>query len=112
MLCARCFFFNPTAATEIYTLSLHDALPISRVKVSIRRWRPSRFTASRSGCAIRGCPADRKSTRLNSSHVKISYAVFCLKKRSCRIFVHSCLDGDSTTADYDKLRATPGGPTG
>src|SRR6478735_10429513 len=66
------FFFNDTATTEIYTLSLHDALPISR-----RSWRPPP-----GGCA---CPAspprDRKSTRLNSSHLVISYAVFCLKKK-------------------------------
>src|SRR2546428_10244698 len=69
------FFFNDTATTEIYTLSLHDALPI---------------------CAKRGadgefaCPPgrtreqeiDRKSTRLNSSHDQISYAVFCLKKKN------------------------------
>src|SRR6266571_7444243 len=65
------FFFNDTATTEIYTLSLHDALPIS--------WSPSN-TRSRS------CPwccgtRDRKSTRLNSSHMSISYAVFCLKKK-------------------------------
>src|SRR3712207_7666701 len=83
------FFFNDTATTEIYTLSLHDALPISVVRprghaqpyrtlltcapltkglsiVSVARvWRP-----------------DRKSTRLNSSHANISYAVFCLKKKT------------------------------
>src|SRR5438477_8809084 len=69
------FFFNDTATTEIYTLSLHDALPISRllvtwVEVGIR-------AAHRPG----ECDRDRKSTRLNSSHMSISYAVFCLKKK-------------------------------
>src|SRR2546429_6052260 len=72
------FFFNDTATTEIYTLSLHDALPISsgyRRRDSDRPPRPGHAPA---------CPAtvaDRKSTRLNSSHGYISYAVFCLKKK-------------------------------
>src|SRR5690349_24533689 len=71
------FFFNDTATTEIYTLSLHDALPI--------------FIAVDQSGFLGGAPAlelgfsghggDRKSTRLNSSHVEISYAVFCLKKK-------------------------------
>src|SRR6266403_4067865 len=68
------FFFNDTATTEIYTLSLHDALPISR-SPSARAgpWpRPGRAPWP---------SGDRKSTRLNSSHVEISYAVFCLKKK-------------------------------
>src|SRR5438874_12408983 len=72
------FFFNDTATTEIYTLSLHDALPICS------RSRPSRRLRSRSGepiCRQRRNAIDRKSTRLNSSHVEISYAVFCLKKK-------------------------------
>src|SRR2546430_8213521 len=74
------FFFNDTATTEIYTLSLHDALPISvrttrpEVLQSIPRTSPSARAASPS--------ADRKSTRLNSSHSQISYAVFCLKKKN------------------------------
>src|SRR5438067_3625143 len=76
------FFFNDTATTEIYTLSLHDALPISVA------WRESSRPSRR---ALRERPwrllrtfrwrTDRKSTRLNSSHVSISYAVFCLKKK-------------------------------
>src|SRR5215208_7650875 len=68
------FFFNDTATTEIYTLSLHDALPIGVAssmspmsEVAVDSWWP---------------PPDRKSTRLNSSHVAISYAVFCLKKKN------------------------------
>src|SRR5436309_14303653 len=76
------FFFKYTATTEIYTLSLHDALPISSSTSSWRtagtRSRPRRTPSSSTSCAARG---DRKSTRLNSSHVKISYAVFCLKKK-------------------------------
>src|SRR2546430_10768720 len=74
------FFFNDTATTEIYTLSLHDALPISE---NSRR--------AQTGLATDSCTAgpavgesgriDRKSTRLNSSHSQISYAVFCLKKK-------------------------------
>src|SRR5256885_10654959 len=94
------FFFNDTATTEIYTLSLHDALPISSStsvpRGSSRRWsdqgshervvprRPSRtrdtsVVAARAGGGRR---RDRKSTRLNSSHLVISYAVFCLKKKN------------------------------
>src|SRR5256885_6185939 len=76
------FFFNDTATTEIYTLSLHDALPIS--------WMRSRTAATKPPSKTRlqprvGIPPwrsrDRKSTRLNSSHLVISYAVFCLKKK-------------------------------
>src|SRR5690349_24179105 len=71
-----CFFFTDTATTEIYTLSLHDALPI---------WLPSRVLRDQAPGHARsvGCrrQQDRKSTRLNSSHVEISYAVFCLKKK-------------------------------
>src|SRR2546426_4143702 len=71
------FFFNDTATTEIYTLSLHDALPICR---------PRGIPARRGGGGPRprlgGVPVlDRKSSRLNSSHLVISYAVFCLKKK-------------------------------
>src|SRR5205809_3290237 len=73
------FFFNDPATTEIYTLSLHDALPICL--------RPRRSgDAGSSGSRARPSPCgrfppDRKSTRLNSSHGYISYAVFCLKKK-------------------------------
>src|SRR3712207_8330709 len=75
------FFFNDTATTEIYTLSLHDALPIcsapGRAEAHIHHCR----TVRRCGDAINGSDEDRKSTRLNSSHANISYAVFCLKKK-------------------------------
>src|ERR1039458_6559266 len=71
------FFFNDTATTEIYTLSLHDALPIYRAGRG-RRVDPG--VVPRPGHP--GAAADRKSTRLNSSHLGISYAVFCLKKKN------------------------------
>src|SRR5256885_7546744 len=76
------FFFNDTATTEIYTLSLHDALPIYRVRCDRSRRRP-RLGLHRPGKMRRPDPhtRDRKSTRLNSSHLVISYAVFCLKKK-------------------------------
>src|SRR2546429_1443859 len=75
------FFFNDTATTEIYTLSLHDALPISPRGPRAGHTRCLRAGQRRAGAA---CPVrvrDRKSTRLNSSHGYISYAVFCLKKK-------------------------------
>src|SRR6266704_6082315 len=72
------FFFNDTAPTEIYTLSLHDALPILAWGRTVENesFAPPRPTRSAS--------TDRKSTRLNSSHVSTSYAVFCLKKKKIR----------------------------
>src|SRR5215813_14633877 len=80
-MCFFFFFFNDTATTEIYTLSLHDALPISRV---VCRNEPA-GAVIRAGIAhehlVLDDERDRKSTRLNSSHVRISYAVFCLKKK-------------------------------
>src|SRR2546430_12643478 len=77
------FFFNDTATTEIYTLSLHDALPISSDRscaTTIAAW------LTRACVVIREIVGkDRKSTRLNSSHSQISYAVFCLKKKTIRL---------------------------
>src|SRR2546430_13634754 len=96
------FFLNDTATTEIYTLSLHDALPIfhgrGRQAAPAGPCRLRASTSRRSGStawtrADRRMPAarhscrpliDRKSTRLNSSHSQISYAVFCLKKKKLR----------------------------
>src|SRR6266581_5610352 len=72
------FFFNDTATTEIYTLSLHDALPIWG-----RLYDGSR-APERAAPSPKGAPPDRKSTRLNSSHPSISYAVFCLKKNKTK----------------------------
>src|SRR5688500_19464411 len=74
------FLFRVSSAPDLYTLSLHDALPIFRDELrrlgvggeALRVWRARR----------RGQPPDRKSTRLNSSHLVISYAVFCLKKKN------------------------------
>src|SRR5580698_10758085 len=74
------FFFNDTATTEIYTLSLHDALPIWLHRRDAHRGDEAGIGVERGG-ARRSDPEDRKSTRLNSSHMSISYAVFCLKKK-------------------------------
>src|SRR5256885_13786704 len=82
------FFFNDTATTEIYTLSLHDALPISTVQEphdaflkrthdALGLYENREILAFVIACSSE----DRKSTRLNSSHLVISYAVFCLKKK-------------------------------
>src|SRR2546429_3010377 len=85
------FFFNDTATTEIYTLSLHDALPIcpgvARAVGTCDNRPLMTLVATR---VIRG---DRKSTRLNSSHGYISYAVFCLKKKKNRL--HNLLQGEA-----------------
>src|SRR5256885_9768075 len=72
------FFFNDTATTEIYTLSLHDALPIFRVL----KCDAHTHEALRMSRPLLRSRRDRKSTRLNSSHLVISYAVFCLKKKN------------------------------
>src|SRR5258705_1783762 len=84
------FFFNDTATTEIYTLSLHDALPILMAfisPISIFSLLPFAMRLQASAIFLHICRpvrsglSDRKSTRLNSSHLGISYAVFCLKKK-------------------------------
>src|SRR5256886_10318572 len=77
------FFFNDTATTEIYTLSLHDALPICVRGGAVLKHR-FRHRSRGQPAGRRDSPGrsgDRKSTRLNSSHSQISYAVFCLKKK-------------------------------
>src|SRR5256886_3909394 len=106
------FFFNDTATTEIYTLSLHDALPISTGRSSTSAAtvtscaRSLRTTLPSSTCTTCSTSSDRKSTRLNSSHSQISYAVFCLKKnihqpfaltqdrKSTRLNSHHCYISD------------------
>src|SRR5256885_9511518 len=87
------FFFNDTATTEIYPLSLHDALPICQHRILTidlkASWYPPRSPPApcrrAPGSPLppsrAAWPRDRKSTRLNSSHLVISYAVFCLKKK-------------------------------
>src|SRR3712207_7587619 len=80
------FFFNDTATTEIYTLSLHDALPILAGLEPFTVTEDSLFVNVGERTNITGSAKfrnliDRKSTRLNSSHANISYAVFCLKKK-------------------------------
>src|SRR5690606_41331689 len=102
LLLLHFLLFNDTAPTEIYALSLHDALPISTVRLpdagEFRIDHGAVVIAAITSCTNTSNPAvmmaagllakkaverglDRKSTRLNSSHVKISYAVFCLKKK-------------------------------
>src|SRR5688572_31346188 len=88
------FFFNDTATTEIYTLSLHDALPIYQrqgvdhvairlgaLEVDRREVAAAAHFVDERGSVPSPRTKDRKSTRLNSSHSQISYAVFCLKKK-------------------------------
>src|SRR5712664_4443759 len=87
------FFFNDTATTEIYTLSLHDALPIYPQRIT---WQPQTWWWD----LLRGLRTDRKSTRLNSSHDQSSYAVFCLKKKKkCEVHVHSWIHRQTSQAD-------------
>src|SRR5438309_9040736 len=76
-----CFFFNDASTSDIYTLSLHDALPIFLIDRDRLRVQRLRFHQA---ALILIEPGDRKSTRLNSSHSSISYAVFCLKKKTTR----------------------------
>src|SRR5256885_10382688 len=105
------FFFNDTATTEIYTLSLHDALPIYEAPEELREQARAPAGLHRSedqGHQARlnedtmahkkgvGSSQDRKSTRLNSSHLVISYAVFCLKKK----IITSTTESDSAAAQY------------
>src|SRR2546422_6399041 len=93
------FFFNDTATTEIYTLSLHDALPIYficgqlaafSVHAHVQRTRLAKRKPPRGLIKLhaRNSQVDRKSTRLNSSHGYISYAVFCLKKKKIDASIH------------------------
>src|SRR2546430_13692899 len=81
------FFFNDTATTEIYTLSLHDALPISSAPGrAVERSEALVLTVGANAVVVEGqLGGDRKSTRLNSSHSQISYAVFCLKKKNTAV---------------------------
>ena len=101
------FFFNDTATTDIYPLSLHDALPIYYLgqRYKSRAMRIGVDDAGLEYLEIDGKPSertDRKSTRLNSSHVVISYAVFCLKKKKetltpifmCKSFLGSAVFHD------------------
>src|SRR3989442_5884844 len=103
------FFFNDTATTEIYTLSLHDALPIYLGRDRLRpkaswafrvahdphpRLEPFHGERAVLGQPVLEMEADRKSTRLNSSHVRISYAVFCLKKKKRQMVPRFCDNSD------------------
>src|SRR3712207_9010461 len=103
----RFFFFNDTATTEIYTLSLHDALPIldrdardigaivgllvgsGSTPLPAARFHASIVRRPHRRLSVEGLHlGDRKSTRLNSSHANISYAVFCLKKKKTSYVTH------------------------
>src|SRR5207302_8850585 len=96
------FFSNDTATTEIYTLSLHDALPIYLFGARLVAARPGRRARSLQGAASAVLQTDRKSTRLNSSHVKSSYAVFCLKKKIMDMRMPAALlESISVTATVD-----------
>src|SRR5256885_5229280 len=100
------FFFNDTATTEIYTLSLHDALPICSlpgrrefIELLPSDWAPQPHSEVRSTSCDEladmteaSGAEDRKSTRLNSSHLVISYAVFCLKKKKAIQLSISCVN--------------------
>src|SRR2546426_9306675 len=104
------FFFNDTATTEIYTLSLHGALPICRGPpgaLGCEGDSQFRAGAARRPCRRRGEigeHGDRKSTRLNSSHLVISYAVFCLKKKK----IHQRISiADAFRRHYGKRIARP-----
>src|SRR5256885_10271930 len=95
------FFFNDTATTEIYTLSLHDALPISGRGAHRPHQGRLELTVSDEGP---GLAPDRKSTRLNSSHLVISYAVFCLKKKK-KTYVTTFTDSLHRHADPSRSRS-------
>src|SRR2546430_8319376 len=103
------FFFNDTATTEIYTLSLHDALPIYRrsgfpeISQTVRRTM-DRHQVITHPSLEQIFEADRKSTRLNSSHSQISYAVFCLKKKKYTKQAHTLQLHQKL--HYDRLQPT------
>src|SRR2546427_8707796 len=101
--CMSFFFFNDTATTEIYTLSLHDALPISCAAASESCVSPASGLVSSITCiSVQPSTKDRKSTRLNSSHSQISYAVFCLKKKK-NVLHHSV----QPQSDHSKNERAP-----
>src|SRR5256885_11839371 len=104
------FFFNDTATTEIYTLSLHDALPIfhlHRAMCILSRNTHQAPAICKAVLKKWGAQQDRKSTRLNSSHLVISYAVFCLKKKKNKYTVRAliCLT-THVHMTLDRLAAT------
>src|SRR2546426_8151491 len=103
------FFFNDTATTEIYTLSLHDALPIydafaaEGIEVRVIADGAAGVRADARGAEM---VRDRKSTRLNSSHLVISYAVFCLKKKKLERIHHSTQNDPLVTRRHDSRAGT------
>src|SRR5438876_5475855 len=103
------FFFSDTATTEIYTLSLHDALPIS-VAVALRapQLAPATVLLAAWGAGAGVALLDRKSTRLNSSHPSISYAVFCLKKKSTNALTPNLIYTPATAPPHAPTLPRPG----
>src|SRR5688572_31803319 len=106
------FFFNDTATTEIYTLSLHDALPICYEHDSCGVGFVANIKGEASHDIVKKGVEDRKSTRLNSSHSQISYAVFCLKKKkttknAAAILIVKGLAADMGEAERERKRARP-----
>src|SRR2546429_6571303 len=105
------FFFNDTATTEIYTLSLHDALPISLCRIEAINVPEQRLLEAVGQQFV----LDRKSTRLNSSHGYISYAVFCLKKkklsavhtRDVRALINDSIRDDPSSRVSCTMRIAP-----
>src|SRR2546422_4588069 len=107
--CFFFFFFNDTATTEIYTLSLHDALPISAGKLDYPDDRRAEVVSIlREQNIALGEWKDRKSTRLNSSHGYISYAVFCLKKKKKQKNIREAIvrSNDNKQSAHDDTEAS------
>src|SRR5205807_9288047 len=102
------FFFNDTATTEIYTLSLHDALPIFGIVSGDDDGGGAASVAVGAARSVASAAIDRKSTRLNSSHLVISYAVFCLKKKKIKSNLSS-IDQNTITRlpHYHPLALSP-----
>src|SRR3712207_8226911 len=108
MLSALFFFFNDTATTEIYTLSLHDALPIYHAEAASHIPQLEEPTTRNIQLCTGGLwgekgKKDRKSTRLNSSHANISYAVFCLKKKKKKQKKPLCTEINNKTTKHSSI---------
>src|SRR2546430_5914364 len=104
------FFFNDTATTEIYTLSLHDALPIlprDEAYCGATPTERSPFFGIAVSSMTSTASLDRKSTRLNSSHSQISYAVFCLKKKNDVFATAAITRWGAGTGDPTSPQITP-----
>src|SRR5438270_6393837 len=92
------FFFNNTVTTEIYTLSLHDALPISNAGSGVWSWEMALPVTALRSVPERAGPSRSEEPRLNSSHSQISYAVFCLKKKKKNKYQQYLIDSHFTSS--------------